>query len=152
IQLLARFVSRKMVGRSRSVRSRFVIIEVLLLGLGVGILVGLLGIGGGIVLVPSLAYLLGLEQHLAQGTSLLPQLAPAGAGALYQYWKAGYVNWRAGLMCAVGVLLGGYLGSLIALRTSSNHLRGLFGVLLMGTAAALWPGHPKLPSAETADD
>jgi uncharacterized protein len=121
------------------------ILEVLLLGFGVGILVGLLGIGGGIVLVPSLAYLLGMEQHLAQGTSLLPQLAPVGAGALYQYWKAGYVDWRAGMMCAVGALLGGHLGSLIALRTSSNHLRGLFGVLLMVTAAAIWPERPKPP-------
>lgn len=113
-------------------------IGILLLGLGVGIVVGLMGIGGGIVLVPSLVYLKGMNQHLAQGTSLLAQLAPIGAGALYHYWKERHVDWRAGLTCAVGILSGGYLGSLLALRTPSNHLRGMFGVFLMVTALLLW--------------
>ena len=72
------------------------------------------------------------------GTSLLPQLLPVGAGALFLYWKQGYVNWRAGLTCAAGLLLGGYFGSLIALRTPSNHLHGMFGVFLMVSAALLW--------------
>ena len=115
-------------------------IETILLGLGVGILVGLMGIGGGAVLVPALVYLLGMDQHLAQGTSLLPQLAPIGAGALYLYWKEGQVNWRAGLVCAAGLLFGGYFGSLVAIRTPSVHLRGLFGVFLMISAMLLWQG------------
>ncbi|MGH9795458.1 MAG: TSUP family transporter, partial [Candidatus Acidiferrales bacterium] len=55
---------------------------ILSLGLGVGVLVGLMGVGGGIVLVPALVYLLGYSQHLAQGTSLLLQLPPIGLGAL----------------------------------------------------------------------
>jgi len=115
------------------------VIGILLLGLGVGIAVGLMGIGGGIVLVPALVYLKGMNQHMAQGTSLLPQLAPIGAGALYHYWKEGHVDWRAGLTCAAGILSGGYIGSLLALRTPSNHLRGMFGVFLMVTALLLWP-------------
>ncbi len=114
-------------------------IGILLLGLGVGIVVGLMGIGGGIVLVPALMYLKGMNQHMAQGTSLLPQLAPIGAGALYHYWKERRVDWRAGLTCTAGVVLGGYLGSLLALRTSPNHLRGMFGVFLMVTGLSLWP-------------
>lgn len=55
---------------------------VLLLGIAVGVLVGLLGIGGGVVLVPALVYVLHLDQHLAQGTSLLILLPPVGLGAL----------------------------------------------------------------------
>lgn len=115
------------------------VIEILLLGLAVGIAVGLMGIGGGVLLVPALVYLLGMGQHLAQGTSLLPQLAPIGAGALYVYWKEGHVDWRAGVTCAAGALVGGYLGSLLALRTPSLHLRGMFGVFLVVTALLLWP-------------
>ena len=113
-------------------------IEVVLLGLAVGVLVGLMGLGGGALLVPALVHLIGMDQHMAQGTSLLPQLLPVGAGALFLYWKQGYVNWRAGLTCAAGLLFGGYFGSLIALRTPSNHLHGMFGVFLMVSAALLW--------------
>ena len=113
-------------------------VEVILLGLAVGILVGLMGIGGGVVLVPAMVYLLKLDQHMAQGTSLYLQLPPIGLGALYLYWKKGNVNLRAGLMCALGFLLGGYLGSLGALETPAKQLRGLFGVFLMVSAWLLW--------------
>ena len=82
------------------------IVIVLFLGLVVGVLVGLLGIGGGVVLVPALVYLLGYDQHLAQGTSLLILLPPIGLGALRQYWKNGNVDLQAGICCAVGFLLG----------------------------------------------
>lgn len=111
--------------------------EILLLGLGVGILVGLLGVGGGIVLVPALVYLRGMGQHLAQGTSLLLQLPPIGIGALYLYWKRGQVDLRAGAVCALGFLLGGYFGSLIAIRIPSTTLRALFGMFLMVAAVMM---------------
>jgi hypothetical protein len=112
-------------------------ILVVLLGLGVGLLVGLMGIGGGVVLVPALVYLLGFDQHLAQGTSLLLQLPPIGLGALYMYWKKGQVQLRAGLLCAAGFLLGGYFGSRIALEMPSRHLRATFGLFLMFAAVML---------------
>jgi hypothetical protein len=112
--------------------------EILILGLGVGVLVGLMGVGGGIVLVPALVYLLGFEQHLAQGTSLLLQLPPIGIGALVFYWKSQRVDLRAGLLCAVGFLLGGYFGSGIALGIPREDLQGLFGVFLMVAAVLLF--------------
>jgi uncharacterized membrane protein YfcA len=71
---------------------------VLLLGVVAGILLGLLGIGGGIVLVPAMVHVLHMDQHLAQGTSLLILLPPIGLGALRQYWKAGHVDLRAGVL------------------------------------------------------
>lgn len=114
------------------------ILIVLLLGLGVGVLVGLLGIGGGVVLVPALAYLLHLDQHVAQGTSLLILLPPVGIGALREYWKAGNVDLRAGILCASGFLAGGYFGGLIAVPLSSRDLKGLFGVFLIVAAFLLW--------------
>jgi len=113
-------------------------VEVILLGLAVGVLVGLMGIGGGIVVVPAMVYLLRMDQHVSQGTSLLLQLPPIGLGALYLYWKKGNVNLRAGLVCALGFLLGGYLGSLGALEIPSKQLHGLFGLFLMVAALLLW--------------
>src|SRR5512137_2164508 len=103
------------------------ILAILLLGLGVGVLVGLLGIGGGVVLVPALVYLLGMDQHMAQGTSLLILLPPLGLGALIAYWKQGQVDLSAGILCALAMLIGGYFGSQIAISLSSRNLKGFFG-------------------------
>ena len=111
---------------------------ILLLGLGVGVLVGLLGIGGGVVLVPAMVYLLGMDQHLSQGTSLFILLPPIGLGALREYWKQGQVDWRAGILCALGMLFGAYGGSLVALPIASRHLQGLFGCFLVLSAMLLW--------------
>src|SRR5256885_14650811 len=111
---------------------------IVLLGLGVGVLVGLLGIGGGVVLVPALVYLLHMDQHLAQGTSLFILLPPIGLGALREYWKQGQVDLRAGILCALGMLLGAYAGSLIALPMLSRNLSGLFGCFLLLAGFLLW--------------
>ncbi len=111
---------------------------ILLLGLVVGVLVGLLGIGGGVVLVPAIVYLLHVDQHLAQGTSLFILLPPTGLGALREYWKQGQVDLKAGILCALGMLLGAYAGSLVALPLPSRYLKGLFGCFLMLAALLLW--------------
>ncbi|HTP68134.1 MAG TPA: sulfite exporter TauE/SafE family protein [Dongiaceae bacterium] len=114
------------------------ILIILLLGLFVGVLVGLLGIGGGVVLVPAMVYLLAYDQHVAQGTSLFILLPPIGLGALRQYWKNGEVDLRAGICCAVGFLLGGYFGGKIAVPMNSRDLRGIFGFFLVLSAVLLW--------------
>jgi uncharacterized protein len=114
------------------------ILIVLALGLVVGVLVGLLGIGGGVVLVPAMVYLLGYDQHLAQGTSLFILLPPIGLGALREYWKNGDVDLKAGILCAVGFLLGGYAGGLIAVPLPSRDLQGIFGFFLILAAVLLW--------------
>lgn len=121
----------------KAVRSLMTLI-ILLLGLGVGVLVGLLGIGGGAVLVPALVYLLHMDQHIAQGTSLFILLPPVGLGALREYWKQGQVDLRAGVLCALGMLFGAYVGSLVALPMESRHLKGLFGCFLILAAILLW--------------
>jgi uncharacterized protein len=113
-------------------------ILILLLGLICGVLVGLLGIGGGVALVPAMVYLLHLDQHTAQGTSLLILLPPIGLGALREYWKQGQVDLKVGILCALGMLLGAYAGSLIALPMPSRHLKGMFGCFLMLSALLLW--------------
>jgi len=111
--------------------------EVLLVGLCAGVLVGLMGVGGGVVVVPLLVHLFGFAQHLAQGTSLFLQLPPIGLGALREYWKSGDVDVPAGMTCAGGALLGGYGGSLLALFLTARHLKAMFGVFLLLAALLL---------------
>jgi len=129
------------------------IVWILLLGVVAGIMVGLLGIGGGIVLVPAMVHLLRMDQHLAQGTSLFILLPPIGLGALRQYWKAGNVDWRAGIFCAAGMIAGAYAGSKIAVPMPTNILKGLFGAFLIVSAALLWckakPAHPVVAARNT---
>ncbi|HEV8383882.1 MAG TPA: sulfite exporter TauE/SafE family protein [Candidatus Acidoferrales bacterium] len=129
------------------------IVLLLLLGLGVGLAVGLMGVGGGIVLVPALVYLLKMDQHVAQGTSLLLQLPPIGIGGLYFYWKQRHVDLRAGLVCALGFLCGGYFGSDLALNIPSRDLHAMFGIFLMFAAVMLWrqTRAPKPASTSPAD-
>jgi hypothetical protein len=125
---------------------------ILLLGLGVGVLVGLLGIGGGVALVPAMVLLLGMDQHLAQGTSLFILLPPIGLGALREYWKQGQVDLRAGILCAVGILVGALGGSLIALPIPSRNLKGLFGCFLVLSAILLWrKAHMERKTAEAGE-
>jgi uncharacterized protein len=127
------------------------IVLILLLGIAAGILVGLLGIGGGIVLVPAMVHLLHMDQHLAQGTSLFILLPPIGLGALRQYWKAGNVDLRAGILCALGMILGAYIGGKTAVPMSTQLLKELFGGFLMFSAVLLWmkarPAQPARASA-----
>ena len=114
------------------------IIWILMLGIVAGTMVGLMGIGGGIVLVPAMVHLLHMDQHMAQGTSLFILLPPIGLGALRQYWKAGNVDLRAGILCAVGMIFGAYIGGKIAVPLPTHLLKGLFGGFLMISAALLW--------------
>jgi len=127
------------------------ILLILLMGFTVGVMVGLLGIGGGVVLVPAMVYLLHYDQHLAQGTSLFILLPPIGLGALSEYWKKGQVDLRAGICCAIGFLLGGYGGGWIAVPLPAQDLQAIFGFFLMLSAVLLWrktnPAKPQTPAA-----
>jgi uncharacterized membrane protein YfcA len=124
---------------------------ILLLGLAVGVLVGLLGIGGGVFLVPALVYLLRMDQHMAQGTSLFILLPPVGLGALREYWRQGQVDLRAGLLCAVGMFVGAYGGSLAAIPVDSRNLKGMFGCFLMLAAILLIKKEQSSPACEIAE-
>lgn len=114
------------------------ILLVVLIGLAAGILGGTTGIGGGSLIVPALVYLVGMDQHMAQGTSLFILLLPVGIGGLSVYWKKSQVDVPAGLLCAIGFLIGGYLGGRMAVSISSRTLQGIFGLFLIFSALMLW--------------
>jgi len=110
------------------------IIIMALIGILGGFVSGTFGIGGGIIIVPALVFLAGLNQHEAQGTSLAMMLAPIGFLAVLNYYKAGYVNIKFALILMFAFLLGSYFGSKMAIHVEGKFLRQSFGVLtvLMG--------------------
>ena len=112
----------------------------LVVGVAAGILSGIVGIGGGIVIVPALIYFLGFSQKMAQGTSLAILLLPIGLLGVIQFYKAGYVDIRVTAVIALAFFIGSYFGSRIALTVSQETLKRIFAVLLLVMAVKmLWP-------------
>ena len=109
----------------------------LAIGLGAGVLSGLLGIGGGVVIVPALVLLLGFGQKDAIGTSLAALILPVASLSVLQYYRAEHVNVRAALLIGAGIFVGSLVGARIALGTSDLVLRRLFAVLLVAVAVRL---------------
>jgi uncharacterized membrane protein YfcA len=103
----------------------------LLIGLVAGILSGVVGIGGGIVIVPALVYFIGFSQRTAQGTSLAILLLPIGLLGVIQFYKAGYVDIKVTAVIALAFFIGSYFGSRIALTVSQEILKKCFAVLLL---------------------
>lgn len=109
------------------------------LGLGVGVVSGMVGIGGGIFLVPILVYAYGFSQQTAQGTTTALLVPPIGILAALTYYKRGYVDLRAaGLICA-GFVLGGLFGARFAVNLPQLVLKRIFGgtMLLVGAKLLL---------------
>src|SRR5260370_16750809 len=99
-----------------------------------------------------MVYLLHMDQHMAQGTSLFLLLPPIGLGALREYSKQGQVDLRGGILCALGMLFGAYAGSLIALPMPSRNLKGLFGCFLILAGFLLWRKSPRDSKAPRSAD
>ena len=102
-----------------------------LLGFGAGVLSGVMGIGGGIVIVPALVFLFGMSQHQAQGTTLALLVPPIGILAAMTYYKQGYVDVKIAALICAGFLLGGLLGSKVAVDLSNVVLQRVFGVAML---------------------
>jgi uncharacterized membrane protein YfcA len=112
------------------------LIILLFIGLLAGILSGLIGIGGGIIMVP-LLLLLGMSQHESQGTSLAVLSVPVTALAAFNYYKEGYVDWKYAAIIAVFFVIGGYIGSKFAIQIDEKILKKIFGVILLLVAGKL---------------
>lgn len=103
----------------------------ILIGLMAGFLSGLIGIGGGVIIVPALVIFLGFSQKLAQGTSLGILLLPVGILAVIQYYKQGYLNVNYVAIVATTFVIGGFLGSKLALSLSDEKMKKIFAVIMM---------------------
>jgi len=107
------------------------IVLLVIVGLAAGFLSGLIGIGGGVIIVPALVLFLGFTQKEAQGTSLGILLLPVGILAVIQYYKQGYMNVNYVLIVAVAFVLGGFLGSKLALGLSDEKMKKIFAIIMM---------------------
>jgi len=112
----------------------------LLVGLVVGVVSGVVGIGGGVLFVPALVWLAGMDQHKAQGTSLGALLAPVGLLAFLEYYRKGNADLRVALLLAAGFLVGGYFGAVGAQYIPEVWLRRIFALTLIGVGGRMFFG------------
>ena len=107
------------------------ILILVIIGVAAGILGGLVGVGGGIIIVPSLVYFLSFSQKSAQGTSLGLLLLPVGILGVMQYYKQGQVDLKVVAILAIGFLAGSYFGSKIALSLPQETVKKIFAIMLL---------------------
>jgi len=110
----------------------------LLIGIVAGILSGLFGIGGGVIIIPSLIYFYGMSQHDAQGTSLGALLFPVGLLGFLEYYRNGHVHVKGAVLIAIGLFAGAYYGAIIANKLPSGTLSKLFAIFLIFIAVKLF--------------
>lgn len=108
------------------------LIILVLIGFIAGIISGMIGIGGGLIIVPCLVYFMGLSQFEAQGTSLAAMLPPIGILAALNYYKADVIDVKFALIIALTFVFGGYLGSKLTLTfINESDLKKIFGVVML---------------------
>lgn len=117
-----------------------IVLSLVLIGILAGILSGLVGVGGGVIMVPLLVLLLGFNQHQAQGTSLAVLVVPVTAVAVYTYHKEGFIDWRYVGIIAIFFVIGGYFGSKIAVGLDQKMLKKVFGFILLIIAGKMLLG------------
>ncbi|NCI46039.1 sulfite exporter TauE/SafE family protein [Sediminibacterium soli] len=113
------------------------ILLLVLIGLAAGFLSGLVGIGGGIIIVPALVMLMGFSQKQAQGTSLGILLLPVGILAVMQYYKQGYLDIKYVAIVAAAFVLGSLFGSKLALLISDAKMKKVFAIVMLVLAVKM---------------
>lgn len=109
-----------------------------ILGLVAGVFSGIIGLGGGVIIVPALVFIFGMSQQQAQGTTLALMVPPIGILAAYTYYQSGFVNLKiAGLVC-LGFIFGGWLGAKIAVQLPKEVLQKIFAIVLLFLAVKMF--------------
>lgn len=111
-----------------------IVLLLILIGLAAGILSGLVGVGGGIIIVPALVFFLGFTQQQAQGTSLGLLLLPVGILAVLNYYNKGQIDLKVVAIMAITFVIGGWLGSKWALALPEKTVRKIFAIILFYAA------------------
>lgn len=107
------------------------LLTLIAIGIFAGFTGGALGLGGGVIIVPSLVFIMGLSQHTAQGTSLAVLIFPVALLGAYNYYREGYVNVKFVVILALAFFIGSYLGSLMSVNLSKKILRKIFGIAVL---------------------
>jgi uncharacterized membrane protein YfcA len=109
----------------------------LLLGLITGVFSGLIGIGGAIIIIPTLVLVFGLSQHMAQGTTLALMVPPIGLLAAWTYYQKGFVDLKIAAFICLGFFVGGLIGAKFAVAIPEPVLRKIFGIVLLITSVRM---------------
>lgn len=117
-----------------------ILLILLAVGLAAGFLSGMVGIGGGIIIVPVLVYFLGFTQHQAQGTTLFMFLLPIGILGVMNYHKQGHVDYKTGLIICTTFIFGSYFGSKLSISLDQKTVKQIFGaiIILLGAKMLFW--------------
>ncbi len=103
----------------------------MLVGVLAGMMSSLVGIGGGVIIVPALVLIFGLNQKMAQGTSLLLLSLPVAFAGAYNYYKAGQTDWRIAGILAITFVVGGFFGSKLALGLEVGVVKKIFAIFMI---------------------
>ena len=106
-------------------------IILIFIGVMAGFLSGVVGVGGGLIIIPLLIIMIGLDQHQAQGTSIAVLLPPVGILAALNYHKLGFVKWEYALVIAITFIVGGYYGSKYAVSLKPEVIRKVFAIVMI---------------------
>ena len=107
------------------------VVIILVTGLAAGFISGSMGVGGGIIVVPSLVFVLGFTIQQAQGTSLALMTIPVMLVATINYYKAGSVNVKVAILMALTFVIGGYIGSKVSVHIPEKIMKKAFGILMI---------------------
>lgn len=102
----------------------------MLIGLIAGIICGLFASGGGLILVPAFVYLLQMEDKKARGTAVFCILPMVVTSSIF-YYKDRYIDWKIGIYCAIGGILGGIVGAKLLKKIPTKYVRILFTIFLL---------------------
>jgi uncharacterized protein len=110
------------------------IVILILLGLFAGFAGGLIGVGGGVIVIPALVLMMGMSQTMAQGTNLAVMIPPIGLLAAINYYKSGMINIKYAIIIAIFSFIGGYFGSKLAVNIDQTLLKRIFGIFMLFVA------------------
>ncbi len=116
----------------------YTLLLLILTGLVTGAFAGMMGLGGGLVLIPALIFIFGFSQQQANGTSLAVMLPPIGLFAAWNYYKAGFVNFKYAMILAVAFMIGSYFTSAWATKIPEAVLRKIFSIFLFLVAIRMF--------------
>ncbi len=108
------------------------------IGIVAGLLGGMLGLGGAIIIIPALVFLMGYSQQMAQGTALIMMVLPVGALAAFQYYQKGFVDLKVAFIMAIFFFVGGYFGARFATQVPQEIMKKTFALILVGIAVKMW--------------
>ena len=112
-------------------------LTLLAIGLLAGVFAGMFGIGGGLIIVPALLFLLKMKELEAIGTSLAALIPPVGLLGAAEYYRNGYINLRWAALIALGLFLGAYFGARIMIGLPPVLIRRLYAAFLFVIATRM---------------